>query len=200
MTLMLCILKNILTKILTQCILYYLMMIIIIIWWSKVELQYHSILIWVVGNDGGFHKEMKKRQKHISQIISSKVHPPLIFFPQKSRVTRFESNFTRIHCTLGSFFILMVWIQNMVQIIYILPWWHDVYDEGDLRNHHDFSVILNDPNTISAIILWHYSYIPAPNPRIPKEEIMCSRVIQFLWIFMARVLEKLSQNNQKQFF
>ena len=112
MTLMLCLLKNILTKILTQCILYYLMMIIIIIWWSKVELQYHSILIWVVGNDGGFHKEMKKRQKHISQIISSKVHPPLIFFPQKSRVTRFESNFTRIHCTLGSFFILMVWIQN----------------------------------------------------------------------------------------
>ena len=111
MTLMLCLLKNILTKILTQCILYYLMMIIII-WWSKVELQYHSILIWVVGNDGGFHKEMKKRQKHISQIISSKVHPPLIFFPQKSRVTRFESNFTRIHCTLGSFFILMVWIQN----------------------------------------------------------------------------------------
>ena len=111
-TLMLCLLKNILTKILTQCILYYLMMIIIIMWWSKVELQYHSILIWVVGNDGGFHKEMKKRQKHISQIISSKVHPPLIFFPQKSRVTRFESNFTRIHCTLGSFFILMVWIQN----------------------------------------------------------------------------------------
>ena len=85
MTLMLCLLKNILTKILTQCILYYLMMIIISIWWSKVELQYHSILIWVVGNDGGFHKEMKKRQKHISQIISSKVHPPLIFFPSKEQ-------------------------------------------------------------------------------------------------------------------
>ena len=51
----------------------------------------------------------------------------------------------------------------MVQIIYILLWWHDVYDEGDLRNHHDFSVILNDPNTISAIILGHYYiHIPAP--------------------------------------
>ena len=87
----------------------------------------------------------------------------------------------------------------MVQIIYILLWWHDLY-EVDFRKYHDFSVILNDPNTISAIILWHYSYIPAPNPRIPKEEIMCSRIIQFLWIFMARVLEKLSQNNQKQFF
>ena len=33
----------------------------------------------------------------------------------------------------------------------------------DFRNYHDFSVILNDPNTISAIILGHYYiYIPAP--------------------------------------